>query len=87
MLCLLQQAIYELQKNEKTFLEDPDPSLKKQYQCWLEIIDDQLTEERLNKHLSSSVTLNNQYLKLVPDNVPHQLFWKRYIKVYSFKNF
>ncbi|KAF2883553.1 hypothetical protein ILUMI_22617 [Ignelater luminosus] len=78
-LTKLQQAIYELQKNEKTFLEDPDPSLNKQYQCWLEIIDDQLTEERLNKHLNSSVTLNNQYLKLVPDNVPHQLFWKRYL--------
>lgn len=78
-LTKLQQAVYELQKNEKVFLEDPDPSVDKQYQCWLEIIDDQLTEERLTKHLTSSATLNNQYLKLVPDNVPHLLFWKRYL--------
>ncbi|KAF5296129.1 hypothetical protein FQR65_LT10299 [Abscondita terminalis] len=78
-LSKLQQIIYELQKNEKTFLEDPDPSLDQQYQCWLEIIESQLDDDRLAKHLSNSNTLNNQYLLLVPDRVSHQQFWKRYL--------
>ncbi|KAK4884870.1 hypothetical protein RN001_001141 [Aquatica leii] len=78
-LTKLQQIIYELQKNEKTFLEDPDPSLDKQYQCWLEIIESQLDEDRLIKHLTNSTILNNQYRKLVPDRVSHEEFWKRYL--------
>lgn len=78
-LTKLQMAIYELQKNEKTFTQNPEECLNKKYECWLEIIDDQLSEERLTKHLTSSVTLNNQYLSLVPDQVSHQLFWKRYL--------
>lgn len=76
-LSKLQRAIYELQKNEKTFLNDPEPSLSTKYECWLEIVDEQLTEERLTKHLTSSEMLNKQYLTLVPDMVSHQLFWKR----------
>lgn len=73
----LQQAVYELQKNDATFLTDPEVSLQKRYQCWLEIIDDQLSEQKLNKHLSGSTTLNEKYIKLVPDSVSHALFWKR----------
>lgn len=76
-LTKLQKAIYELQKNEKTFTQDPESSLRSKYDCWLEIIEDQLTEERLTKQLTSSQMLNNQYLTLVPDKVSHQLFWKR----------
>lgn len=78
-LTKLQKAIYELQKNEKTFTLDPEASLSKKYECWLEIIDDQLTEERLTKHLTNSATLNSQYFSLVPDKVSHQTFWKRYL--------
>lgn len=78
-LTKLQQIIYELQKNDKTFLEEPDPSLDKQYQCWLEIIDNQLDEDRLDKHLVNSTILNSQYQKLVPHHVSHQQFWKRYL--------
>lgn len=78
-LTKLQQAIYELQKNAKTFTTDPDSSLSKQYECWLEIIDDQLSSERIEKHLNSSTVLKEQYEKLVPDEVSHQLFWKRYL--------
>lgn len=78
-LSKLQKAIYELQKNEKTFTQDPEASLSKKYECWLEIVDDQLTEERLTKHLTNSATLNNQYFNLVPDKVSHQTFWKRYL--------
>ncbi|KAK9704551.1 BSD domain [Popillia japonica] len=78
-LSKVQQAVYELQKNDATFLTDPEVSLQKRYQCWLEIIDDQLSEQKLNKHLSGSTTLNEKYIKLVPDSVSHALFWKRYL--------
>ncbi|XP_017779680.1 PREDICTED: BSD domain-containing protein 1-like isoform X1 [Nicrophorus vespilloides] len=78
-LTKLQQALYELQKDELTFIQDPDPSMKKQYEYWLEIIDDQLSEDRLSKHMLSSLTLKNQYISLVPLKVGHELFWKRYL--------
>lgn len=76
-LTKLQTAVYELQKNEKTFTQDPEETLFSKYECWLEIVDEQLTEERLTKHLTSSQMLNKQYLTLVPDKVSHQMFWKR----------
>lgn len=76
-LTKLQKAIYDLQKNEKTFTEDPDESLKPKFECWLEIIDEQLSEDRLNKQLKSSAILQKQHGKLVPGNVPQLLFWKR----------
>jgi len=78
-LSKLQQAVYNLQKDENTFLTDPDSSLQKQYECWLEILDENLSDERLAKHLQSSVTLNTQYMNLVPDKVSTELFWKRYL--------
>ncbi|XP_044265831.1 BSD domain-containing protein 1-like isoform X2 [Tribolium madens] len=78
-LTKLQKAIYELQKEDTTFTDDPEEALAKKFECWLEIIDDQLSEDRINKHLSSSTVLRNQYKKLVPDTVPHSLFWKRYL--------
>lgn len=58
-------------------------SLQKQYNCWLEIVDDGMwSEERTLKHLSSSIILKNQYEKHVPTNVLHTLFWKRYFFMY-----
>lgn len=78
-LTKLQQSVYKLQKDEKTFLNDPELALKKQYECWLEIIDDQLSEDRIAKHLASSETLKTQYSTLVPNLVSHTLFWKRYL--------
>lgn len=60
-------------------MKDPEPALDKQYQCWLEIVDEQHSEESLLKHLTSSVVLNEQYMKLVPEKVTHNLFWKRYL--------
>ncbi|KAJ8931250.1 hypothetical protein NQ314_015869 [Rhamnusium bicolor] len=72
-----QKAVYELQKDPNTFLCDPEAELSKQFQCWLEIIDDQLSDDRIAKHVNSSEVLKRQYAKLVPDIVEHQLFWKR----------
>ncbi|XP_057653709.1 BSD domain-containing protein 1-A-like isoform X1 [Diorhabda carinulata] len=74
-----QKALYELQKDPITFLEDPGESLQKQYNCWLEIIDDQLNDDRIAKHVNSSEVLKCHYAKLVPDVVEHQTFWKRYL--------
>ncbi|XP_050504805.1 BSD domain-containing protein 1-B isoform X1 [Diabrotica virgifera virgifera] len=74
-----QKALYELQKDPVTYLEDPDESLRKQYNCWLEIIDDQLNDDRIAKHVNSSEILKQHYAKLVPDIVEHQVFWKRYL--------
>ncbi|XP_065167398.1 BSD domain-containing protein 1-B-like isoform X1 [Atheta coriaria] len=78
-LTKLQQAIYELQKSESTFTDDPDESSVKQYQSWLEIIDDELSEERLSRHLLKSQMLKDQYTSLVPLKVEHGAFWKRYL--------
>ncbi|KAF5287983.1 hypothetical protein FQA39_LY15565 [Lamprigera yunnana] len=78
-LTKLQRIIYEIQKNKNTFLDDPDPTLDKQYQCWLEILDNQLDEDRLAKHLANSNTLNYQYINLVPEHVSHRQFWIRYL--------
>lgn len=74
----LQQAVLDLQKSDATFLADPPESLSTQYQCWLDIIEDQLSEERLTKQLLASSVLNSKYMEFVPNKVSHQLFWKRY---------
>lgn len=73
----MQKRLYELQKDSNTFICDPEESLNKQFQCWLEIIDDQLSDERIARHVNSSEVLKQQYAKLVPDFVEHHLFWKR----------
>ncbi|KAJ8955810.1 hypothetical protein NQ318_005351 [Aromia moschata] len=78
-LTKMQKAIYELQKDPTTYLCDPEPELSKQFQCWLEIIGDQLSDDRIAKHVNSSEVLSRQYAKLVPDVIEHQLFWKRYL--------
>ncbi|VEN61285.1 unnamed protein product, partial [Callosobruchus maculatus] len=76
-LTKLQKAIYDLQKNTDTFLRDPNEELTKQFKCWLEIVDDQLSDDRIAKHVNSSEILKRQYAKLVPEVVEHHLFWKR----------
>ncbi|VEN61286.1 unnamed protein product [Callosobruchus maculatus] len=78
-LTKLQKAIYDLQKNTDTFLRDPNEELTKQFKCWLEIVDDQLSDDRIAKHVNSSEILKRQYAKLVPEVVEHHLFWKRYL--------
>nr|XP_023019410.1 BSD domain-containing protein 1-A-like isoform X2 [Leptinotarsa decemlineata] len=78
-LTKFQKALYELQNDPRTFLCDPEEELHKQFQCWLEIIDDQLCDERIAKQVNSSEVLKRQYAKLVPEIVEHQLFWKRYL--------
>lgn len=75
-----QKHLAELQSNNATYLTAPDPSLTENYQRWLEIIDQtQFTQNQLAKHLSSSDILNEHYLTLVPDQIPHMEFWKRYL--------
>lgn len=60
-------------------MSDPAPQLRKQYECWLEILEpDQLSDERIAKQVNSSEVLKKQYAKLVPEVLEHQLFWKRY---------
>ncbi|XP_030757066.1 BSD domain-containing protein 1-like isoform X1 [Sitophilus oryzae] len=75
-----QKALYELQSNPETYMYDPEPKLQKQYDCWLEILDtDQLSDDRIAKHVNSSEVLKKFYAKLVPEILEHQLFWKRYL--------
>ncbi|CAG9860737.1 unnamed protein product [Phyllotreta striolata] len=74
-----QKCLYNLQNDPGTFLEDPDESLSGQYKCWLEIMEDRLSEERIGKCVNSSEILRNQYDKLVPGDVEHDVFWKRYL--------
>lgn len=75
-----QKHLAELQANEATYLSSPDASLQENYQRWLEIVDqDQFTQNQLARHLTSSEILNEKYLSLVPDKLPHMEFWKRYL--------
>lgn len=75
-----QKHLAELQMNDATYLTEPDDSLLDNYQRWLEIADQALfTQNQLAKQLSSSDILNEKYLALVPDRIPHMEFWKRYL--------
>ncbi|XP_055390421.1 BSD domain-containing protein 1-A-like [Condylostylus longicornis] len=70
----------ELQNNDKTYTEAPEPELKQQYRRWMEVIEqDQFTQDRLAKHLTGSEILNDKYISLVPDKVSHMDFWQRYL--------
>lgn len=70
----------ELQANDATYLNEPDSTLASQYQRWLEVVEqDQFTEQRLTKQLTTSQILNEKYLNLVPTKVAHMDFWKRYL--------
>lgn len=69
--------LYDLQNDPNTYLCEPEETLQKQFQCWLEIVDDQLSDDRITKHVNSSEVLKRQYAKLVPDFVEYQTFWKR----------
>lgn len=70
----------ELQSDDNTYLKEPNDEMLGNYNRWLEIIEqDQFTENRLGKHLTSSQILNEKYLTLVPDEVSHMEFWKRYL--------
>lgn len=76
----MQKALYELQKTPETYMCDPEPPLRKQYEAWLEILDsEQLSDDRIAKHVNSSEVLKKYYAKLVPDILEHQLFWKRFV--------
>lgn len=73
----LQKSLYKLQKDRNTFINHPEEKLSKQFQCWLEMIDDQLSDELIARHVNSSEILKQQYAILVPDFVEHHMFWKR----------
>ncbi|KAK6622533.1 hypothetical protein RUM44_002345 [Polyplax serrata] len=75
----LQVKIHELIKNADTFLLEIEESMLPQYNSWLEILDDQLSTEKLTKQLVASPDLHNQYEKLVPQHVTHITFWTRFL--------
>lgn len=75
-----QKHLAELQGNDDTYLKHPEDNLAENYKRWMECIEqDQFTQNRLTKHLSCSEILNEKYLSLVPEQVPHMEFWKRYL--------
>lgn len=75
-----QKHLAELQAAGETYLTAPAASLAENYDRWLAITEqDQFTQNRLAKHLTSSEILNEKYLTLVPDQVPHMDFWQRYL--------
>ncbi|XP_021914019.1 BSD domain-containing protein 1-like isoform X2 [Zootermopsis nevadensis] len=73
---MLQRALVA---NPDTFLFDPDKKYEQQYEAWLEIIEDQLTADRLSKMMTANPDLHSQYTALVPDQVSHLEFWQRYL--------
>jgi hypothetical protein len=56
-------------QNPDTFLNDPEQKYEKQYEAWLEILEDQLTADRLSKMMAANPDLHSQYTSLVPDQV------------------
>ncbi|XP_045482888.1 uncharacterized protein LOC123686684 isoform X2 [Harmonia axyridis] len=78
-LTKLQQIIYDLQSNEKTFTTEPEPFLSEQYNCWLQISEEQVYDDKLEKYLKRSDILRKQYEILVPNKVDKDKFWTRYL--------
>lgn len=73
-----QKHLADLQKNDKTYLEAPKDELIEKYKMWMEVVDqDQFTQNRLARHLASSEILNEKYVTLVPEKLPHMEFWQR----------
>ncbi|PNF17062.1 hypothetical protein B7P43_G00845 [Cryptotermes secundus] len=70
---------HALVTNPDTFLTDPKMEYEKQYEAWLEILEDQLTADRLSKLMAANPDLHSQYTTLVPDQVSHLEFWQRYL--------
>jgi hypothetical protein len=60
---------HALVTNPDTFLTDPKKEYEKQYEAWLEILEDQLTADRLSKMMAANPDLHSQYTTLVPDQV------------------
>ena len=56
---------------ESTFLTDPPEAQTAQYQAWLSVVEDQLSEERLSRKLSKSPNLAKMYQDLVPSQVSY----------------
>lgn len=79
VLTKFQMMQHALITNTDTFLTDPDKKYEKQYEAWLEIIEDQLTADRLSKMMATNPDLHSQYTTLVPDQVSHLEFWQRYL--------
>lgn len=75
-----QRHLAGLQSEDNTYLTEPSDRLAENYQRWLEVTEqDQFTQSRLAKHLTSSEILNEKYLALVPERVTHMDFWQRYL--------
>ena len=66
---VFQMMQYALVTNPNTFLLGPEKEYEKQYEAWLEIVEDQLSADRLSKLMASNPELHSQYTALVPDQV------------------
>ncbi|KAJ9578394.1 hypothetical protein L9F63_005383, partial [Diploptera punctata] len=75
VLTKFQMMQHALVTNPDTFLTEPDKKFEKQYEAWLEIIEDQLTADRLSKMMAANPELHLQYTSLVS----HLEFWQRYL--------
>lgn len=79
VLTKYQMLQHALVTNPNTFLLGPEKEYEKQYEAWLEIVEDQLSADRLSKLMASNPELHSQYTALVPNQVSHLEFWQRYL--------
>lgn len=66
---VFQMLHHALVTNPNTFLLGPEKEYEKQYEAWLEIVEDQLSADRLSKLMASNPELHSQYTALVPSQV------------------
>jgi len=66
---VFQMLQHALVTNPNTFLLGPEKEYEKQYEAWLEIVEDQLSADRLSKLMASNPELHSQYTALVPSQV------------------
>lgn len=66
---VFQMLQHALVMNPNTFLLGPEKEYEKQYEAWLEIVEDQLGADRLSKLMASNPELHSQYIALVPSQV------------------
>ncbi|KAK9511310.1 hypothetical protein O3M35_005884 [Rhynocoris fuscipes] len=76
----LQLKLHELAIKDETYTAEIPAEEEGQFKKWSEVSEELLADvQRLTKWLVADPTLQQKYTVLVPDQVSHSDFWKRYL--------
>ncbi|XP_073987601.1 BSD domain-containing protein 1-like isoform X2 [Rhodnius prolixus] len=76
----LQLKLHELSLKDETYTAEIPTEQEVQFKQWSEVSEELLADvQRLTKWLVADPTLQQKYTILVPDQVSHSDFWRRYL--------